>query len=106
MQENISRIEASPWQALNRVLVSWADEKGLEKGRKIRVDATGVESNIRYPLDSQLLYDSVRVVTRLLKRLNPSESLSFADHSRRAKKRCLNIRNSRGEKRKSIIGIS
>ena len=100
LQENISRIEASTWQALNRVLVSWADEKGLEKGRKIRVDATGVESNIRYPLDSQLLYDSVRVVTRLLKRLNPSESLSFVDHSRRAKKRCLNIRNSRGEKRK------
>ncbi len=39
-------------------------------------------------------------MTRLLKRLNPSESLSFVDHSRRAKKRCLNIRNSRGEKRK------
>ena len=58
----------------------------------------GVESNIRYPLDSQLLYDSIRVVTRLLKRLNPSLSLLW--NSRRAKKRCLNIRNSRGEKRK------
>ena len=100
LQENISRIEASTWQAVNRVLVSWADEKGLEKGRKIRVDATGVQSNIRYPLDSQLLYDSIRVVTRLLKRLNQQESLSFVDHCRRAKKRCLNIRNSRGEKRK------
>ena len=98
LQENISRIEASTWQ--DRVLVRWADEKGLEKGRKLRVDATGVESNIRYPLDSQLLYDSIRVVTRLLKRLNPSESLSFVDHCRRAKRRCLNIRNSRGEKRK------
>jgi len=100
LQENISRIEASTWQAVHRVLVSWADEKGLEKGGKIRVDATGVQSNIRYPLDSQLLYDSIRVVTRLLKRLNHQESLSFVDHSRRAKRRCLNIRNSRGEKRK------
>ena len=100
MQENISRIEASTWQAVNRVLVSWADEKGLEKGRKIRVDATGVQSNIRHPLDSQLLYDSIRVVTRLLKRLSRQESLSFVDHCRGAKKRCLNIRNSRGEKRK------
>ena len=36
----------------------------------------------------------------LLKRLNPSEPISFVDHSRRAKRRCLNIRNSRGEKRK------
>ena len=62
LQENISRIEASTWQAVNRVLVSWADEKGLEKGRKIRVDATGVQSNIRYPLDSQLAlrFDSGR----------------------------------------------
>ena len=91
LQENISRIEASTWQAVNRVLVSWADEKGLEKGRKIRVDATGVQSNIRHPLDSQLLYDSIRVVTRLLKRLNQQESLSFVDHCRGAKKRCLNI---------------
>ena len=42
LQENISRIEASTWQAVNRVLLNWADKKGLEKGRKIRVDATGV----------------------------------------------------------------
>ena len=100
LQENISRIEASTWQAVNRVLLNWADKKGLEKGRKIRVDATGVQSNIRYPLDSQLLYDSIRGVTCLLKRLNQQEFLSFVDHCRRAKKRCLNIRNSRGEKRK------
>jgi IS5 family transposase len=62
------------------------------------VDATGVESDIRNPTDSQLLDDSIRVVTRLLKRLNRYESLCFVDHSRRAKRRCLNIRNSRGEK--------
>ena len=67
LQESISRIEASTWQAVNRVLLNWADKKGLEKGRKIRVDATGVQSNIRYSLDSHLLYDSIRVVTRLLK---------------------------------------
>ena len=78
-------MKASTWQAVNRVLLSWADKKGLEKGRKIRVDATGVQSNIRYPLDSHLLYDPIRVVTRLLKRLNPSEPISFVDHSRRAK---------------------
>ena len=105
LQENISRIEASSWQAVNRVLVRWADEKGLGKGGKIRVDATGVQSNIRYPLDCQLLYHSIRVVTRFLRRLNPSESLSFVDHSRPAKKRCLNIRNRSGqEAQKALSG--
>ena len=101
LQENISKIEDSTWQQINRVLVSWADQKGLEKGRKIRVDATSVESDIRYPTDSQLLYDSIRVVTRLLGQLSQQQSVAFVDHSRRAKRRWLNIRNSRGERRKN-----
>jgi len=100
LQENISKIEESTWQAINRVLVSWANRKGLEKGRKIRVDATGVESNIHYPTDSQLLVDAIRVLTRLLKRLRKRQSVRFIDHCRRAKRRCLEIRNSRGQKRK------
>ena len=101
LQENISKIEDSTWQEINRVLVSWANGEDLEKGRKIRVDATTVESDIRYPTDSQLLYDSIRVLTRLLRRLSQQQAVAFVDHSRRAKKRCVNIRNSRGEKRKN-----
>ena len=77
LQENISKIQDSSWQEMNRVLVGWADQEGLEKGRKIRVDATGVESNIHYPTDSQLLYDAIRVLTRLLKRLNQRQSVTF-----------------------------
>lgn len=91
LQENISKIQDSSWQEMNRVLVGWADQEGLEKGRKIRVDATGVESNIHYPRDSQLLVDAIRVLTRLLKRLSRRESVTFVDHCRRAKRRCLNI---------------
>ena len=100
LQENISKMEDSTWQKITRVLVSWADQEGLEKGRKIRVDATSVESDIRYPTDSQLLYDAIRVVTRLMRRLSQRQSVAFVDHSRRAKRRWLNIRNSRGERRK------
>ncbi len=99
LQENLSKIEDSTWQQINRVLVSWAEQQGLERGRKIRVDATTVESDIHYPTDSQLLYDGIRVLTRLLKRLSQRQSVSFVDHSRRAKRRCLNIHNSRGQKR-------
>ena len=93
-------MEDSTWQKINRVLVSWADQEGLEKGRKIRVDATSVESDIRYPTDSQLLYDAIRVLTRLMRRLSQRQSVAFVDHSRRAKRRWLNIRNSRGERRR------
>jgi IS5 family transposase len=100
LQENICRIRASTWQAINQQLVSWAQKKGLEKGRKVRIDATVVESDIHYPLDSQLLYDSVRVTTRVLERIAEREKIHFHNHCRRAKRRCTNIRNSRGQKRK------
>ena len=100
LQENISRIQAGTWQQINRLLVQWARRQGLERGRKIRVDATAVESPIRHPLDSQLLNDSVRVLTRLLRRLARHHKIVFHDHRRRTQRRCLNILNHRGKRRK------
>lgn len=100
LQENISKIKSSSWKALNDRLVLWAKHKGLEKGEKIRVDATPVETHIHFPLDSQLLYDGIRTAARLLGRLREVEGISFRNHLRRAQRRCTNIRNSRGEKRK------
>ncbi len=100
LQENISRIQAGTLQQVIRLLVQWAESQGLERGRKIRVDDTAVESPIRHPLDSQLLNDSVRVLTRLLRRLARHHKIVFHDHRRRAKRRCLNIANHRGKRRK------
>ena len=42
LQENISRIQASTWQQINRLLVGWADRQGLERGRKIRASETSL----------------------------------------------------------------
>ena len=58
-----------------------------------------MESPIRHPLESQLLFDSVRVLTRLLRRLARHHPVVFQDHRRRAKRRCLNIGNHRGKRR-------
>ena len=99
LQENISRIQAGTWQQINRLLVQWANRQGLERGRKIRVDATAVESPIPYPTDSQLLCDSVRVLTRLLRRLARHHQIVLRDHQRRAKRRSLEIKNRRGKRR-------
>jgi IS5 family transposase len=99
LQDNISRIQAGTWQQINRLLVQWAEGQGLERGRKIRADATAVESPIPYPRDSQMLSDSVRVLTRWLRRLARPHKIVFSDHRRRAKRRCLNIANHRGKRR-------
>jgi IS5 family transposase len=97
LQGNLSRIRASTWEEIRRVLIGWAAEQGLEKGRKVRVDATAVETDIHYPIDSELLYDGIRVLTRLLK--VAAVPPAFTDHRRRAKKRLLEIRNRRGQRR-------
>jgi IS5 family transposase len=66
----------------------------------VRIDCTVVESNIHDPKDSSLLWDSVRVLTRLLHRAKEDFGLRvlFQDHSRRAKRRLLGIMNSRNKK--------
>ena len=53
LQRNLSRISEATWKQINAVLVGWAAEKKLEKGERIRIDSTAVESNIHHPTDSE-----------------------------------------------------
>jgi IS5 family transposase len=95
LADNISRISPVLWKKVAEELVQWAVRSGLEKGRKVRIDATPVECNIHHPTDSRLLCDCVRVLTRLLGQLSAQLDLVWSDHSRRARKRHLEIVNSR-----------
>jgi transposase, IS5 family len=54
---------------LHERLVAMAQEQGVIRGRKMRVDTTVVETNIHYPTDSSLLGDGARVLTRGMKKL-------------------------------------
>jgi transposase, IS5 family len=54
--------------ALNDRGVELARSLRVTRGRKLRVDATVVETNIHHPTDSALLLDGVRVLSRLLRR--------------------------------------
>jgi len=56
-------------KAIHQRVVEIAREQRLIEGRRARVDTTVVESNIRYPTDSRLLQDGVRVLTRAIKRV-------------------------------------
>lgn len=98
LQENIKDIAAETWEAVNRVLLEYAAQQKLEKGRAVRMDSTVVETHIHHPTDSTLLMDGIRMITRLLqagKTLNPMPWYTFADHQRAAKKRGLQILNAR-----------
>jgi IS5 family transposase len=98
LQKGIKAISENTWEEINRATIRYAQREGLEKGRKIRVDCTVVESNIHAPYDSELLVDSTRVLARLMAEAKmelPGIVFSFTDHRRRSKQRSLEIMNAK-----------
>jgi IS5 family transposase len=97
LQSNIKRIHPDTLEAVNRLIVQGAIGLQVETGMKTRTDCTVVESNIHEPTDSSLLWDCVRVLTRLMGEAHDDFGLTFNDHSRRARRRSLGIRNAKTE---------
>ncbi len=96
LHKGIKAISGETWELINMELVGYAQDQAIEKGRKIRVDCTVVESNIHDPYDSELLVDANRVLARLMTEAKtelPGIIFSFSDHRRRAKRRNLEIMN-------------
>ena len=77
LQKAVRVINADTWTQINDILVESAKCQNLEKGQMLRVDTTVVETNIAYPTDARLLWDSIRVLTRLMVRIR--EQLPFFD---------------------------
>jgi IS5 family transposase len=100
--KNIKRISAATWERISRILVGYGNQEKIEKGRQVRIDCTVVESNIHVPADSTLLYDSVRVLARILGRIREHGcKIHFTDHSRRAKRRLLAVQYAKNKKQRT-----
>ena len=90
-----NRLSPATLEAINDLVVQAAVDLGLEDGAKLRVDTTVVQTDIHHPTDNTLLWDVVRVVTRLVGRL--AEALGrrrikgFRDRTRSARRRMLEI---------------
>jgi transposase, IS5 family len=67
----VQTIRPETVHALNDRVVVLAAQAKVTKGRKLRVDATCVQTNIHHPTDSGLLVDSVRALSRLVRRAKP-----------------------------------
>lgn len=61
-------IEPKTWKKVNELLGQYGVAEDMVHTNVIRTDTTVVESNIHYPTDSSLLWDTWRVASRLLKR--------------------------------------
>ena len=104
LQAGIGSIGAGTWERIGRGLLEAARTAGVETGATVRVDSTVTETHILEPSDSGLLYDGVRVLTRLLhrarKKLGP-KAVVFRDHRRAAKRRAMEIGSRRGAERRA-----
>ena len=100
LNKNIKAISAETWEAINIELVGYGKDQKIEKGRKVRIDCTCVESNIHHPTDATLLWDAVRVLTRLVEccRDDGVTLPGFHNHSRVAKRRMLAVLNAKRKK--------
>ena len=106
LQATISAIRDTTWEAINRYLLGDAKQARVESGKMVRIDSTVTESPIHEPSDSTLLWDSMRVMVRLLgwaEELPGAPALAWHNHTRVAKKRARAIRYTRGQEKKAPL---
>ena len=112
-----NRLTPRTLEAINEGLIRAAVALGLEDGQKLRVDTTVVETDIHHPTDSRLLWDIVRVITRLLGRVNtllPRRVGGFTNRTRSARRRMQEIQRMTPQQRnrqqvfkyQELIGIT
>jgi IS5 family transposase len=100
-------IQPATLQQLLDHVVDLARQHHVTRGRKLRLDSTVVATNIHYPVDSTLLSDGVRVLSRTIQRAKPMLQ-ETVDHARtlfrnrtrsvrRVTKRLIDAARRRGE---------
>jgi transposase, IS5 family len=111
------RITPQTLKLVNGLLIKAAVAIGLEDGTKLRVDTTVVETDVHHPTDNTLLWDVVRVVTRLAGRLAKTierKIRGFHNRTRAARRRMQAIQRMTSAQRegqqrskyRELIGIA
>ena len=106
LQKTISRIQPATWERINQRLLADAGQEKVERGEVIRIDSTVTETTIHPPTDSSLLWDSVRVMVRLLEEATAMPGapvIVYCNHRRLAKKRARAIVYTRGKDKKARL---
>lgn len=96
-------IRPETWKDINLLLAGAAVKEKRINGEQLRIDTTAVETNIRYPTDAGLLWDSYRVLSRLLRSLRdvlPDQLSGKRLQSKQAKKLYASIGRASGKRSK------
>ena len=82
-------ISEKTWDAINQAVAKYAAQQGKISPEKLRMDTTVYETNIHYPTDSSLLWDSFRTLASLLRTIQqelPHLALKHRFHDDKVKK--------------------
>ena len=98
-------IRPETWKKLNQTLAQAAVDREEISGEMLRLDTTAVETNIHWPTDSSLLWDSYRTLGRLIgqaRDIDPKAVGNRRVHMDRVKKTATKIaRRARSKGRKA-----
>jgi IS5 family transposase len=112
-----SRLTPELIRRINDALLQAAVQDGLEDGEAARGDTTVVETDIHHPTDASLLWDTVRVLSRLLEQLRklvPHQLPRYPKRTRAAKRRMYELQRMTASQRehqqvpkyRQLIGIA
>jgi len=99
-------LSAETLEAMNQVVNHYALQEEKISGEKQRMDTTVYETNIRYPTDSSLLWDSFRTLSRLLRNVHkelPQLHLRHRYHDKKVKKLFTFISRNASSKNKRTL---
>jgi len=97
-----NRLTPATMQAINQAVLQAAVDLALEDGNQLRVDTTVVETDIHFPTDATLLWDTVRTVTRLVEDLHerlPRGVQGFTNRTRSARRRMQELERMTAQER-------
>jgi IS5 family transposase len=87
-------LRPATWKKINHALAQHAVSEERISGDRLRLDTTAVETNIHWPTDSSLLWDTYRVLARLIERARDVDGNAVGSgrlQLRRAKREALTI---------------
>jgi len=98
----IKNITPETWEKINTLLLRYARKKRKISSKRLRIDSTVCETNIHYPTDASLLWDSFRVAARTMQQCVEADAvLSMGNrfHSKKVKRLYTFVSTHSGKKR-------
>lgn len=72
-------IRPETWKEVNGLLARAAVKERLIEGHQVRLDTTAVETNIHWPTDSSLLWDTYRALVRCIEQIRETDPVLVGD---------------------------